>query len=342
MRVHFTSGDIARLRVLVTPDPLWEIANSYQLLTGKDDPLVFSQWRRRVRPRLDQAGRALLTQLLPPRGYSADFLTPDSGGYTDLESAVDTVLSTPRVALRDDLARLAASPARSRASSTELRALASGESEALRRLGAALHGYYGRAMEEFWPHIRAQVSADCALRGRVALAGGAEGLLRSFAPVMRWRAPVLEVDYPVHRELRLDGRGLLLQPSFFCFRKPVMLATPSRDRTPVLVYPIQHILGWAQKPRPASAAGGLGALMGHTRAAILEDLATGRTTGELAERLGISGSAVSQHTAVLRRAGLLLSVRRRNYVLHTTTPAGLALLDGTSRSPARRRRTDSV
>ncbi|MDI5909582.1 helix-turn-helix domain-containing protein, partial [Streptomyces sp. 12257] len=75
--------------------------------------------------------------------------------------------------------------------------------------------------------------------------------------------------------------------------------------------------------------GDLGALIGRTRAAILEDVVTGRTTGELADRLGISGAAASQHTAVLRRAGLLLSVRHGRHVLHTITPAGSALLEGT-------------
>jgi DNA-binding transcriptional ArsR family regulator len=105
-----------------------------------------------------------------------------------------------------------------------------------------------------------------------------------------------------------------------------MLASPSPDLTPVLVYPIQHTLGWA-RPRSATERGsGLGDLLGRTRAAILEDVLTGRTTGELARRFGISGAAVSQHTAVLRRAGLLLSVRHSRHVLHTITPAGLALL----------------
>ncbi|CAM5272203.1 HTH arsR-type domain-containing protein OS=Streptomyces griseorubiginosus OX=67304 GN=DWG14_00121 PE=4 SV=1 [Streptomyces griseorubiginosus] len=56
-------------------------------------------------------------------------------------------------------------------------------------------------------------------------------------------------------------------------------------------------------------------------------MVTGRTTGELAARFGISGAAASQHTAVLRRAGLLLSVRRSRYVLHTITQVGIALLE---------------
>ena len=332
LRVHFTADDIAHVRVAAAPDPLWEIVNSFQALIREENALAFGEWRRIVRPRLGPAD-GLITALLPPRGYFPDFLTPDLGGSLGLENAVDTVLGTPRADLRGDLARLVASPARPRPLPAEARALAEGTLEALQRLGSALHGYHRRALAAFWPHIRAQVDADRAVRARAVLGGGTDGLLASLRPVLRWQPPVLEADYPVDHELRLGGRGLLLQPSFFCSRRPVTLAVPLPDRTPVLVYPIQHTLGWALVPGATGRDAGLGALLGRTRAAILQDVVTGRTTGELAERIGISGAAVSQHTAVLRQAGLLLSVRRSKHVLHTITPAGLVLLDGAPHTP---------
>ncbi|MFF3706667.1 ArsR/SmtB family transcription factor [Streptomyces phaeochromogenes] len=344
LRVHFTPDDIARVRVAAAPDPLWEIVNSFQALIREENALAFGEWRRIVRPRLNQAD-GLLAALLPPRGYFPDFLTPDLGGSLGLESAVDTVLGTPRAGLRGDLATLAASPARRRPLPAEARALAEGTLDALQRLGAALHGYHRRALAAFWPHIRAQVDADRAVRARAVLGGGTDGLLASLRPVLRWRPPILEADYPVDHELRLDGRGLLLQPSFFCSRRPVTLAVPLPDRTPVLVYPIQHTLGWALVPgatgRGSGPGAGLGALLGRTRAAVLQDVVTGRTTGELAERIGISGAAVSQHTAVLREAGLLLSVRRSKHVLHTITPAGLVLLEGAPHQPHTRSAPDA-
>ena len=332
LRVHFTADDIAHVRVAAAPDPLWEIVNSFQALIREENALAFGEWRRVVRPRLGPAD-GLLAALLPPRGYFPDFLTPGLGGSLGLENAVDTVLGTPRADLRGDLARLVASPARPRPLPAEARALAEGTLEALQRLGSTLHGYHRRALAAFWPHIRAQVDADRAVRARAVLGGGTDGLLASLRPVLRWQPPVLEADYPVDHELRLGGRGLLLQPSFFCSRRPVTLAVPLPDRTPVLVYPIQHTLGWALVAGVTGRDAGLGALLGRTRAAILQDVVTGRTTGELAERIGISGAAVSQHTAVLRQAGLLLSVRRSKHVLHTITPAGLVLLDGAPHTP---------
>ncbi|WP_234021774.1 ArsR/SmtB family transcription factor [Streptomyces sp. 351MFTsu5.1] len=121
----------------------------------------------------------------------------------------------------------------------------------------------------------------------------------------------------------------MLQPSFFCIRRPVTLALPAADWTPVLVYPVEHTPHWVGSGSRQGTE--LGALLGRTRAAILEDVVTGRTTGELAARFGISGAAVSQHTAVLRRAGLLVSVRHGRYVLHTITQVGIALFEARPR-----------
>ncbi|MFC9257864.1 ArsR/SmtB family transcription factor [Amycolatopsis thailandensis] len=50
------------------------------------------------------------------------------------------------------------------------------------------------------------------------------------------------------------------------------------------------------------------------------------SSGELADRLGISAAAVSRHTTVLRDAGLITSRRHRAVVLHNLTPVGSALL----------------
>ncbi|MEV5357688.1 transcriptional regulator [Streptomyces sp. NPDC052693] len=330
LRVHFTSEDIARVRVAAAPDPLWEITNSFQVLVRNENGLSFGQWRRQVKSRLPPPVRTLAA-LLPPRGYSPDFLTPDLEGSFDLESAVDMVLSTPRNALRSDLSRLAVSQNRSGRLPTVIDALARGDPESLRRLGAIMHMYHQNALAPFWPRIRAQVDADLAGRARAVLAGGTESLLAGFRPVLRWEPPVLEADYPVDRDLHLDGRGLLLQPSYFCVGRPVMLATPKLP--PVLVYPVQHTLGWARAGGPADRGTELGALIGRTRAAILEDVVSGRTTSELAARRGISGAAASQHTAVLRRAGLLLSTRHSKHILHTITPTGLALLNSPLSAP---------
>lgn len=70
----------------------------------------------------------------------------------------------------------------------------------------------------------------------------------------------------------------------------------------------------------------LSALLGATRAAVLEAIADGGSTTDLAQRLGISPSSASEHAAVLRGAGLVVSARSRNQVRHRLTPLGAALL----------------
>ncbi|MGA5171339.1 ArsR/SmtB family transcription factor [Streptomyces lavendulocolor] len=70
--------------------------------------------------------------------------------------------------------------------------------------------------------------------------------------------------------------------------------------------------------------------LGSTRAALLAELVQGGTTSELARRLSISPASASQHTSVLRRAGLATSVRFRNTVHHSLTVQGRTLLKGTT------------
>ncbi|MFH8981255.1 ArsR/SmtB family transcription factor [Streptomyces varsoviensis] len=338
LRVVFGPDDLARVRVAAGPDRMWEIANSVQTLQRRDGARAFGDWRGAVRARLSRESRRLAS-LLPPRGYSPDFLTPtvtsatspaaaaaveatgeDSGKGFD--AAVDAVLSTPRTRLAAELRRLAAE----RETPGWMGALARGDAEALRALGAAIRAYQAEAVAPYWPRVRAHVEADRVDRLRALLDGGVDGLLAGLGPQMRWRPPVLEVAYPVRQTLRLEGRGLVLQPSFFCWPAPVSLADAGLP--PVLVYPVRHD---AARPSGADDArtardAALSALLGPVRAAVLVAACTGCGTGETARRLGVSNPAVSQHVAVLRGAGLLITVRDAGRTLHVATPQGRALV----------------
>jgi DNA-binding transcriptional ArsR family regulator len=141
---------------------------------------------------------------------------------------------------------------------------------------------------------------------------------------MRWRPPVLHVDYPAdERDLHLGGRGLLLLPSYFCWHTPVALADPALPQ--ILVYPLRREPP-ACAPDNDRSAGPLNTLLGTTRAAVLRGTAAGATTGELARIIGVSAPVISHHTAALRDAGLITSRRYSTTVLHTLTPPGAAVL----------------
>ncbi|MFE3094737.1 ArsR/SmtB family transcription factor [Streptomyces sp. NPDC059248] len=355
LRIHFTGDDLARVRMAAKPDVLWETILSFHRLRERRRAVMFGEWRSETRARLNGETN-LLAALVPTRGYFPDFLTPSeaSGG---LESGLAAIRATPPGRLHSELTLASASRASARAAARApgppsgpaagaaglsdraptgatagalpapaVAGLAEGRPGPMSRLLTTLRGYHRAAVEPYWAHIQARVEADRAVRGRALLDGGAAELLCSLPPVLRWRPPVLEADYPVDRELRLDGRGLLLQPSFFCRDTPVVL----RDTTlsPVLVYPVAHPPDQVFGETTGALASSLGRLVGHTRSAVLQAIRYGCTTSELARRAGVSLASASQHAAVLREAGLVLTLRHGNAVLHTLTPLGAALLRG--------------
>ncbi|MDO0937779.1 winged helix-turn-helix domain-containing protein [Streptomyces sp. DG2A-72] len=337
LKFHFTGADMARIRMAAGPDPMWELLLSLHLLGGSDGSVVFGAWKRHIRSRLPNSTR-LLFDLAPPRGYSADFLTPmpDRG---ELEPGIDAVLSTSRGRLRHDVARLATvRPLGSRTLS-----LAEAGSAAMLCLGAALRGYFNVALQPYWAQVGSSIKADRAVRVRAILDGGTEGMLATLHPSLRWQPGILTVASAYERDIRLDGRGLLLLPSFFCWRAPITLRDPGLP--PVIVYPIAHDLRWSQADAGQGRDGreALGTLLGRTRADVLAAIADGGgSTSELARRLVVSPASVSQHAAALRDSGLIVTHRRGQSVHHSATALGSALLDGHRRIPQPSRRSPAV
>lgn len=323
LRIHFTPHDLQNIRILRRPDPLWELICSVCRLKTGQGPLEFGHWRRSVHARMEGdrvLGAALqpLRTLVPSVGYIPDFLTPPAAGG-ELSDVLDLVRGTPRRRIAGELTRLG----ERRALPGWTVTLGRPGDEGLAALTRALDAYFGAALRPHWSHIRAVVGNDIDLRTRTLLDGGTQALLNGLYPLARWNAPVLEVDYPVRRDLRLEGRGLLLVPSFFCWRRPTALADPALP--PVLVYPV------AKAPLDVARATGEGVerLLGRTRAAILADVARrdGRTSSEIAEAIGIAPASVSYQIGVLRAGGLVDSQRAGKYVLHAATALGLRLLD---------------
>ena len=194
-------------------------------------------------------------------------------------------------------------------------------------LASALKRYQASVIGPSWPTISNAIAMDRAQRTRCLLENGLEGLLSGLTPMFRWQAPVLETSYPVERDLDLCGRGLVLVPSYFCSRRPVILAHPGRAT--IIVHPIAsatRVLVPAERA-PDRRPQGINALMGSTRAAVLQVLADGCTTTELAQRVGISVASASGHATILREAGLISTQRRGTSVLHVVTALGSAMLN---------------
>jgi DNA-binding transcriptional ArsR family regulator len=321
LRIHFTSEDLVRTRLACRPDPLWEIAASLHRLQSQLGRWAHAAWYRDARAaiatqQLGSVVRTLLFPLFPRATYFPDFLTPAEAGH-GLKSGLDAILDTPPARVRHEIGLLA----QVRNVPTDMYRLADKDVRA--ELVASLRKYHNAAIAPYSDRMQARVDAECARRGRDLLHGGAEGLLGGLGPAMRWRAPVLEVEYVggVDRDLHLGGRGLVLIPSYFCWQKPVSFADP--DLPPVLLYPLASD-GPVPEHRPVEAP--LSALLGRTRAAVLLAVTYGATNSEIARAVSVSPANASHHTTVLRDSGLIASHRHANTVLHTLTPLGAALL----------------
>jgi DNA-binding transcriptional ArsR family regulator len=325
LRIHFTADDLSRVRIMPEPDPLWEVLLSLHLLQTSQGMVLFDGWRRRARATV-QPSVHILTRLARSKGYSPDFLTP-APGSADLDDGLEILQSTERARLRADMGRLAEETALP----TWAASVADGSAEAMRQIAGSIRDYYSDALKPYWPTIRAHIRADRNRRAEMVVDGGTEALLGGLSPTVSWNSPVLEVTYPVDDDLYLEGRGLTLLPSFFCWQNPITLA--DRSGQPVLVYPVERTLGWsvlgeeaaADTPRPGS----LVALLGRTRAAVLRTIADtpSLNTSELARMTGISLAGASQHTTVLREAGLVVTRRHQGSALHKLSPRGATLLN---------------
>ena len=303
--MRFTAEDLLRVRFAERPAPLLELGMA--IATYQRDDSVFARWTRHTR--LPREAHALL-ELIPPNAAGPLFLDPFSEG---LEDGLDTVLSTSPGYVRAELVRTSRP-------TPWARGLADRDREAWRTLEGALRGAYDAVIARDLHRIRASFEADLAWRRMNLAERGVGAALAGVYPGSHWTGTTLEVDVPEDTEHSPSGRGLTLLPSAFWTGRP-MVGTHS-DGSMLLLYP-------ALTPLPlvdAEPGDALAALLGRTRAAILELLVEHRTTSELALKMGISAASASAHAKTLRGAGLVATRRTGKAVRHVATPLGMRLL----------------
>lgn len=323
LRIHFTGADLARTRISREPDALWELMLSLHRLRRREETVVFGEWKKRTLVRVPAAVHRV-TPLAPSRGYAVDFLTPRTETGT-LAAGLENVRRTPGPRLLADLQALSRLHPGTRLPGWT-KDLAAGSAAAVEAVAVGMNTYFDVCLSPYWSRISGQVGQDHALRSRILSQGGWEAVFSSLHPSTLWAYPVLELAYPAEHDIHLNGRGLVLQPSFFCRKTPVTLR--DQELPPILVYPIAHDPAWAHDDdlQPAAA---LAQLLGPTRARVLELVALDScTTSELARRLDLPPSTASRHVTTLREAGLATSQRHGQSVLHAATALGAALLNG--------------
>lgn len=316
LRIRLGLEDLARLRLASSgvASPI-EAMYSVMVLRGPAAGPAFRRWRARMRRLAGPETGPLLDLLRPDAGDLPDFLLTRTG---DLGAYLETVASTPADALGAQL-RAVYGGLRP---SMYARDLASGDRAARTALITAIESYY-RAFAADWPVLRETAAADLAERSSVLARAGLGAVLESLHPGLRWRPPALEIDRPgPDREIEPGGRPVVLVPALFLWGRPRVLLEP--DGPLFVTYPAGGALRLPADP--AAPDDPLTEALGRTRAQVLRALRTGRTTTQLAEQLAVSAASASEHTAVLRRAGLVASRREGRAVRHMATPLGLELL----------------
>jgi len=318
--ISFVLGvdDLADTRFAVSP--VHETLFSLRVLQDPGLSALHLPWRRDTLARIGGLDAALLMSLVARRRTIPDFLSPNPVRFApDFTDELAAVRAAPAARVRHDL-RLAHAPD---PLPPALRgAVDSGDATvaALRdTICDLLQQYWELALKPIWAQLRLVAEADMTYRARRLAVGGARLLFADMHPNLRWADGVLHIDQMIssHRVVA-GGRGLLLIPSVFA-HKPAPPAGP--DEPPSLVYPCRGTATlWA--PAPVATPRALAALLGSPRTRLLILLEEPLPTVELARRLRVTPSAVSQHLRVLHGAGLVTRARDGRQVLYRRSPLG--------------------
>lgn len=314
--------------------PLAEVAASLRVLQCDQVGPVLQPWLRAVSHQLDDVDLEILSAAVPSGPYSAHFLFLSSTDpRTGIDDQLDRLLQLSDDELHDDLAEVW----EGRAVSSSAAALMAGGPDVRRRLVDAISGYWRAAIEPYWSQMRAVLDDDVSYRARQVLGGGLYDLLTDLHPEVTLEGGVLHVDKPHLPDMSYDNAELTLLPSIFVWPK---LIVGHGDTGQFEVFYAARGVGrvWEDARDPESADA-LSALLGRTRASILDRLDVPLSTSQLARQLNQSPGTVSEHLSVLRRSGLLTSWRSGRSVLYRRTPLASSIVAvnqtaGRSRSTA--------
>ncbi|WP_063752674.1 ArsR/SmtB family transcription factor [Streptomyces natalensis] len=317
IRIHFAADDFARVRFARRPAPLQELNVALMKMCLPDDALLFGRWRRR-----------LLRSLPPAVGALRDLVPGDTAPlfldvFADtLQEGLDTVRATPPALVRAELARVhAPHPA---PPPPWIRGLHRGDADAWHVLRRAQQAAFEAVLRPVWPLIQDLHHAEFTRHAVTTAEQGVAHALTSALPGSQLSCNTWELASPTDRTLTLQGRGLVLVPTFHWTGHPLIADPPGGPLH--LTYPA----GTGLPPTPPGPGGdphnALSGVLGHTRADALHHLADPHTTTQLARRLRISNATASAHTAALRAAGLITTTRTGRSVLHRRTALGSLLV----------------
>jgi DNA-binding transcriptional ArsR family regulator len=323
--IELNVDDLANARF--TLSPLHELVGSLWPVYGRRGLDVHQRWGSRIRER-PGIDHELLQSLVSPNGAIPDFIAPPpEKERQQLAAQLAVVRGTPPGKVISDLTAAYGAfsmPGR-------IRQMLDDAAGAGDLIADALEQYWNVAIAPEWQGIANLLESDLLHRGQQMAQAGASAAFAGLDPRIRWRDGTIQVDIvrQWRRSVPVAGRGLRLVPSIFAPypHLPIDVLDP-----PVLAYPATAAgTLWQAPPRPS---GTTQALLGLPRARLLAMLCDPVSTTELARRLDVTASAVSQHLKVLGAAGLVRRTRVGRLVLYQRTGTGSKLSDAGSRETA--------
>ncbi|MFJ4673218.1 ArsR/SmtB family transcription factor [Kitasatospora purpeofusca] len=301
--------------------PVQEAALSLRMWTHPGHFPLQSAAFERLRPAFERLDSALLLSLVSVHRWIPDFLTPrPATPWPDFRTELAAVRALPPERLRPELEQTFLPHHRSLP--PLLAAGLADPARLLARIADALEEYWECCLAPgWWPQARAVLEADLVYRSRVLAQQGAAALFADLDHRLRWTDGLLSVDRRWKQwdgEITVDGRGLVLVPTFFARGAITMI---SNDRAPQISYPARGQAGMAAPASPATPRA-LEQLLGAPKTRLLALLAEPASTTDLAYRLGVTPAAISQHLAVLHRTGLVNRARHGRSVLYSRSPLG--------------------
>jgi hypothetical protein len=294
--------------------------------------MLFELRQRRQRTGASQSWHGQVRSAFPPEAAPLLKLVPSRRAalYLDVltedaDEGFELIRHTPSEVMAADVQRITAlniGPV-----PIWLHKFAAGDDHVRTMFDHALRRFHSMCLTPHWLTASRRFHDDVAHRTDTMRRFGVTAMIDGLSPELRVHGSTLVGQYPWHRQIRLDGRGLVLMPSAFWTGHPLLTWDPQQHSRHVLIYP-------ARSSTPGATPGeALDALLGRTRAAALRVLRAPTTTSGLAARLHTSIASASKHATTLRNAGLVSTSRRGAAVEHQLTELGCSLLHGHRTSP---------
>ncbi len=307
-----------------TFSPLTEVTMSLRLLGCPNPSHIHGPWLREARGRLDGLDMPLLLAVTPPGKWVVSCLVPASPGpQVTIEEQLRGLTQVSPEELRSDLEEVwgeQPSPPR------RVQELIAAGPRGPGLLAEALWDYWDAVIDPFWTRMCAVLEDDVSYRVAAQMTGGLYALLEDLHPEVSLEGNLLRVDKPQHKSSTYEGHAMTLTPSVFAW--PGLLLDDGHGERFGLTYAARGVARvWeGLNVMDRSDDDPLAALLGRTRAAILELTTVPLSTTQIARQLGQSPGSVNQHLSVLRGSGLVVSRRSGRSVLYRQTPLAQSMI----------------